>query len=172
MPADLTISLERNARLDKSVQQKKEDDMQFFPVRARSTTLLAVLLALVACGCKEASVDGGHQVHECACGDINIKVNHGLAKGVDKKVVYLCKNYKIIWEAVPSVKSFKVEFEGPDFPFGPGPSNTKFDSNSNGQASTPPLPTLSETTIFKYKITITDSSGNEHPFDPHVIGGG
>jgi hypothetical protein len=101
--------------------------------------------------------------------DIHIKVHHrSHPTGVDQKAVYLHENYKIIWEAESSqVKSFEVQFVGPDLPF--GPQLTKFDSTHN---VSPPLPHFDELTVFKYDITITDSNNDKHQFDPHVIGGG
>jgi hypothetical protein len=136
--------------------------------QARYTTVLsAFALLALASGCQNKALPAA-----CTCvGDITIKVNHGHARGVDKKAVYLCSGYKITWEieSGSNDKEFTVEFVGPDLPF--GPSATIFNS-SNGTASTGPLAHFSELTVFKYKITIKDSNNSSHPFDPHIIGGG
>ena len=101
--------------------------------------------------------------------DIRIKVHHQThPRGVDQKAVLLHENGRIMWEAESSqIKSFEVQFVGPDLPF--GPEATKFDSSNN---ITPPLPHFDELTVFKYDITIIDSNNGKHYFDPHVIGGG
>ena len=142
--------------------------MQAFSLRIRCTTLLSVFLpvALATCGCKRSE---GYVPANCT--DITIKVNHEkYLRGVDQKAVYVCDGKKITWEAeTNNIKKFEVEFVGPDFPFG---SATVFDSDSTLKVSTPNLPHLDELTVFKYKITITDSNHHPHPFDPHVIGGG
>jgi len=149
-------------------------------VRARFTVPAFLLLVLVTCGdTKEALPAKGAlppPPPSCTCvgaSDITIKVNHGSPnnRGVDKKAAYLCEGYKITWviDSGSNDKSFKVEFVGPDYPFG---AVTIFNS-SGGTVSTGPLPHFSELTVFKYNITITDNSGNPpQTFDPHVVGGG
>jgi len=152
--------------------------MQALSFRASYTTLVsaALLLGLTACGGRGIAAKGGGAgvaAPACTCGgNVTIKVNHAThPRGVDQKAVYLCEGYKITWQAESgsNIEKFEVEFVGPDFPFG---SATVFDSDSTLKVSTPNLPHLDELTVFKYKITITDSNHHPHPFDPHVIGGG
>jgi len=149
-----------------------------FSVRPRFAVPAFLLLVLTGCGHKkEALPDKKPMTWTCTCtcpGDIKILVNEGRQRGVDQKAAYVCPTSKIIWEPESSsnVKSFRVEFVGDDLPFGSGPSNTIFDSDPNIQIKIGPLPALSELTVFKYKITITDNNGAHPSHDPHIIGGG
>src|SRR5450755_3842993 len=147
--------------------------MQFYPLRAGQTKLLAILLfaVLTLSGCKPNEQNKKlYAVY--ACGDIAITVEYTKQKGVDHKAVYLCsdnaKNYTITWIRGPNVKSFQVQFDGPDYPF--GPASATF--GTGGTTTTPPLPAPGELTVFKYQLTIVDDGGTSHPFDPHVVGGG
>jgi hypothetical protein len=93
-------------------------------------------------------------------------------KGVDRKAVYLCDGSKIHWQKTGNVKEFEVVFDTPG-PFGGG--STIFgslpgeqDTTPTYNSSNPPLPL----TVYYYTITILDTNGFQHAFDPHIIGGG
>jgi hypothetical protein len=146
--------------------------MRVILVLARNTKLFAILLfvALAVSGCRKQGLTAA-----LPCGYIQIVVDPSQPRGVDHKVVYLCTStptntYTITWVPVgPNVKSFTVEFVGPDLPFGTGTANTTFGTGLS--PTTPTLPDPGELTVFKYNLTIVDATGPHH-FDPHVVGGG
>lgn len=153
--------------------------MHIFPTRARYLPLLAVplLVTAVASGCNKKELVAAY-----ACKDEPIKVNHENAnhKGVDRKAVYLCssdphlgKSYQIIWTSDSTkIKSFTIDFVGPDYPFGP---NVHFASNSAGTVTSPTLTDpddVTDVTVYKYNLIVTDEHDVKYKFDPHVVGGG
>ena len=89
--------------------------------------------------------------------------------GVDHKAVYLCDQCKIQWKKTGNVKDYEVVFDPPG-PFIP----TKFGTLPGDNGETTPVYTAPvELTVYKYTITVTDTSGVTHPpYDPHVVGGG
>ena len=102
------------------------------------------------------------------CKNETIQVNHTLPEGVDHKAVYLCDQCTIHWKKTGNVKDFEVEFHTPG-PFG---STTKFGTLPGESDTTPLYNAPAALTAYKYKITIWDTGGVKHKFDPHVIGGG
>lgn len=142
--------------------------MQVHPSRARyalcfALTLLASL-ALSGCGGGQQQLTGTFK-----CSDQTVTVDWSQKHGVNphQNAIYLCTGNKVTWNPAGNVQSFTITFQ--DSPFGPSPQT--FDQNHN---VSPPMPayTDSDWRVFKYSLQVTDTQGNSHPFDPHVIGGG
>jgi hypothetical protein len=141
----------------------KEDDMKVFPQTA-GYTMRFTLILFVALGASRSSRMAPRQkAVKYNCQDETLNID--LKKGVDRKAIYLCAGQKVTWVDPSNKYTFQVVFQ--DYPFGGTP--TTFD---NGTPTSPVLPPITDLTVFKYTITIFDTSGFPHPYDPHVVGGG
>lgn len=135
--------------------------------------LLAFVLFTTNCGgtISEKSPSALPQnVHliQVNCADNQITVDPTEPHGVDHAhaALLICPDEQITWVDHSGKYKFQVDFD--DYPFAGAPQ-----SFNNANPTTPKFPKgVPDITVFKYKITVDDGSGNPKPFDPHVIGGG
>ena len=149
--------------------------MPVHPVRVRYILLgFTVIVQLMVAGCRfqpgepGENVDIDVQAYVCP-NPVKIVVNSTAPPFVDQEPAVLCDKKKIHWDMAANVRDFEVEFTDiPPF----GPNATKFGNKPGETQDTPIYNAPGTATLYKYKITVTDTTGATKSYDPHVVGGG